>query len=417
MRDKIIISLGKKSGEKHSIIRFVVAVLFVFTLLYQPPMPVSVIYVLTFISIGYLVLSIHLNYAEYIKILLAFLGMFAILLLIILLNGNQLANISHYFWLLACIIPAAIAFSQYVNKTEKSFAYLFHVLLCAAVLQAILAYMCLFSEEIHETFFEYMLRTGLYTESHLEKWGYRIYGYGNSLMYAIPVIQGLIAAWAFLYGVDKSKLIYSILGVLVLVSAIISAKIAFVVFVTTVLLGLIIGFKHYSKKLLRIAVVVLIATGILLYAYSYAQNNHGKLAEWVSLLFQEDGITGYTDYYTNANKWELPDGLAFFFGTGENRPNYDVDMGIVNDVWLGGILYLGFTVGVVLTLAYRIRKNPLFPALWQKIMASSLVIAFFIADIKGTAFHYSAFMAFFILIALFSGNNGHVTKNTGLAAK
>lgn len=404
----------KLSGKgKGSALRFFVAGLVAFVAIYQPPMSVSIIYILAAVSWGYLLLFARVNYSDYFGMFMSFVLMFMVLLLVVSINSTALSNISHFFWMFLCSIPVAISFSAYVEKSAKSFDYLFHVLLFAAALQAVLAYLCLFSEDIQQHFFQRMQQVGLYTQGHIEKWGYRIYGYGMSLMYAIPVVQGLIAAWAVLYGIERNKVGYSVLGVLILMSAVISAKIGFVVFVVALLLGLIIGWRIYARHIFRLVLVTLICIVILMYAYSYTKNHNNKLTEWLGILFSADRINEhYIGYFTNPEKWELPKGIMLLLGTGTTRPVFNVDMGVVNDIWIGGLAYFLFSVGVVLYLAKKIRYNAIFPELWQKTVAISFIATFCIADIKGTAFSYSPFFAFFLLVALFSMKNGYVRRST-----
>ena len=57
-----------------------------------------------------------------------------------------------------------------------------------------------------------------------------------------------------------------------------------------------------------------------------------------------DQYHGYFGYISNNDKYQLPSGFYFIFGLGHrimsNNPyNVNSDIGLINDIWLGGILY------------------------------------------------------------------------------
>lgn len=390
--------------RKSDAIRFILLTLLAFCILYQPPLPISIIYVLTFVSFVYMLLFARKKIGAYLVLVIPFLSMFLYFWVSSIVNKTPISAFSHYFWLFAGIIPACMMFSSLTSNENKNFHYLFRVLFTAALIQALLAFLCLFFESFQTKIFEYMLRTGLYTPAHLEKWGHRIYGYGNSLMYAIPVTQALISAWAVTYGIMHKRIWYSIGGILILFSAIINAKIAIFIFLVAMTVGFLVELRKKPMYFFKLAILTLIFLFLVSFGLDYIAQNNPKLSAWLSLLADNTALSEiYGDYYTDISKWELPSGLQVIFGTGQarNKMGYDVDMGIVNDIWIGGLIYFIFTVGMVWFLTQLIRKKHLLGSTWSKILAYSFFLSFFLADMKGVAFHYSSFMALFVLVALF----------------
>ncbi len=398
---------NKTKPIEKSIVRFVFLVFWAFLMIYQPPMPVSLIHMMTGVSLLYVVLFDRKKIKENLNLWVAFLVMFLFLGFIILISGYPISNASHLFWLFMCILPSAAVFSSVAEKGEKSLDYLFHILLVASLIQATIAFMCLLYSPIQEIIFEYMVKNNLYTADHLEIWGYRIYGYGTSLMYAIPIVQGVIAAWSTIYSITNGKIRYFVFGVLILYSSVINAKIALPVFLVVLLLFFLFNLKTVGKRAIKIALIIVIFVYASSFVIDYLQQINPELYEWISIVFDTEQIREfYIEYYTMLQRWELPRGLDILFGTGAPRTSYgvDVDMGIVNDIWLGGLLYFAFTLAVVAYLAKRVSKNSYIPEIWRKFMPITFVAVFLLSDIKGSVFSYSAVMAFFMIIALYGSS-------------
>lgn len=387
---------------------FLFATLWSFLVLYQPPLPISIIYLLTGASFIYLALFAKKKINHYVVLLLPFMFIFCLLLLVNTLNGNNMSSISHIFWLWVCIIPAGLVFSSIADKSSE---FLLKVLITAASLQASIALACLLLPSFQENIYMMMLRNGLYSSQHIATWGYRIYGYGNSLMYSIPITQGVISAWTIIRGIVDRKPSYIILSILILFTATLNAKIAMVVFSAVCIIGLFFERKNISRRIFMIIAVIAVFAFLLNIGLEYLAETNAKLFDWLNILRDKDMMQEfYFGYYTDATKWKLPEGLSVIWGTGEPRPNTDVDMGFVNDAWIGGIIYTLFTVSTVLYATHTILRNAVFNATWAKVISYSLLVTYVIANIKGTAFSYSSFMALFVMVSLF----GYGEKNSNI---
>lgn len=404
----IRLSIQPRKYSKAGNVKFLLSTLWAFLVLYQPPLPVSIIYLLTGASFAYLALFARKKINHYVVLLLPFTFMFCMLLAVNTFNGNSISSISHLFWLWVCIIPAGLVFS---SISEKSFDYIVKVLITAASLQGAIAYACLLSPTFQTFIFKIMQQNGLYSSEHIAKWGYRIYGYGNSLMYSIPVSQAVIAAMAMVYGILRKKTYYSFLSLLIIFVSMINAKTSVFVFLGVLIICAYFKRRDLSRRSFRILIILICFVVLLNIGMDFLSQSHAKLFKWLGLIRDYSSIQdNYMNYYTDATKWILPEGLSIVWGTGEPRPNADVDMGFVNDVWIGGILYTLFTLFTVVYAAYLIRKKPFFDKAWAKGLSCSFLVTYLIANTKGSAFSYSSFMALFVMVALFGYRDYCVRK-------
>ncbi len=394
-------------SELKSILRYLIAVVWVFFVVYQPPLPVSVIYLLTGVSFVYIGSSLLIEpkiNKSFLKYMWVFGFLIIYLFIVTLLNKHEISNVSHVFWLMMCIFPTGYAISRFARKENKSFDYLYKIILSAALLQAFIAALAFFVPDIQTFLFKLLVQNNLYDEAHLIKWGFRIYGYGASLMYAIPIVQAVISGWSFIYGMRNGKPQYYLVSVFLLFTAVINAKVSAVVFVLIFLIGFV-GVKKFTyKKLLSVAIIVVILYIGITVARDYLMSSNSRLLEWLGLLFDSSDINEmYLSYYADNTRWTLPDGLGFLFGIGATTDDYgiDADMGFINDVWLGGLVYLAVICYIIVRLVREIKKSSVYERDWKYYMIFSLVGTFIIADIKGLAFSYSSFMAFFVLVAMF----------------
>lgn len=404
------VDFAKKSEIKvgRSVTRFLVAVLWAFFLVFQPPFRGLTIYGLTGIAILYLLIHIFSTgkiSLDLLYPLLMFGFAFVYLGIVTLFNGKPISEISNYFWILACILPSTYSFGCFLSKEERSFDYLFHILLVASLIQTSIALVALFSSNFHEDLFDLMIENGLYSRKHIDLWGYRIYGYGTSLMYSIPLSQGIIAGLSIIYGIEKFRVRYFFAGFLIFISAIINAKVSAVAFFVVILAGILCAKKDSLKKSFFILLSFGFGAGILYFVLSYLEKTQTKLVDWISILLDSARMGEYyTEYYGDYDKWTLPEGAQFLFGTGARISYYgrDVDMGMVNDIWVGGILFFIFTVVMAIYLAKYIAKSKYYSKTWRRILPVSFVAVFFIANVKGNVFSYSSFMALYFIIAMYS---------------
>ena len=168
----------------------------------------------------------------------------------------------------------------------------------------------------------------------------------------MPVINSLIGAEAVYYAL-KNKIIYLLMAGIILFSAIINARISIVPIAICFIYMIIIlnknrlTVKNICKTLVGVLAVVF---GISLFGSAISRN--AIMEDWltrgfndiVAILMRNDNGSGYYTYYTSNTMWQLPpNALSVIFGTGNRviRGNafYSSDIGYINDIWWGGIIY------------------------------------------------------------------------------
>lgn len=196
-----------------------------------------------------------------------------------------------------------------------------------------------------------MIRNG-YPDVYLSFAKYRLYGLSYSMLYGMPVINSLIGAYAVYYAL-KNKIIYLLMAGIILFSAIINARISIVPIAICFIYMIIIlnknrlTVKNICKTLVGVLAVVF---GISLFGSAISRN--AIMEDWltrgfndiVAILMRNDNGSGYYTYYTSNTMWQLPpNALSVIFGTGNRviRGNafYSSDIGYINDIWWGGIIY------------------------------------------------------------------------------
>jgi hypothetical protein len=235
---------------------------------------------------------------------------------------------------------------------------------------------------------------------------YRLNGISQGLMFAMPVVQGFMAVIAFLLYI-KRNVIYVLYIPFLLFSAMINARTGLLVFFVGVLIIFILNFKWskykmFFKIILFILILVTLASPLMIFISS--QSNY--VADWIiesvneTILFLQGDNTGYYD--AAGSMFFLPEINELFVGTGQTflekkYINSGSDIGYVNDLFLGGIIFviLYYSSFITLLISGRIRGN------WMhQTIIFLMVITMFMVNIKGFAFHQNDFVNLFILISV-----------------
>ena len=390
---------NKKHGLK-DLVALLPAVFFIFFVVYQPPLPISIVYLISGFSFIWI-----FSFSSFGKDVLRLLTIFAILLLFLLVsaiaNNTSISNISSPFWIAFAIIPAAVVFSDISKKYNHN--TVFHIILAASLIQSFLAIISFFNIGFNRFLYDLMIKNGLYSQEHLETFSYRIYGYGTSLMYSIPIVQGMISAWCIIKGTLERKYLYYPISLIVLFSGIINAKITIIVFVVVLLSSLLFCKQLGWKKIVLVILVISLFAAIFSFFLSFLKTNNTMLFNWFSILFNKDLLNEwYFSYYTDTSRLVLPQNWKLVLGAGGYARYFGTytDIGFINDMWLGGIVYSIFVAVIIVFLLLKILKSKKIHKPWNSILSISFLLVYIVANIKGIAFNYSAFMALFAIVAL-----------------
>lgn len=397
---------------------FIVVSLFCF--LYYPPVSIgNTIHIIGIISIIYVALkrqrcftNVELRYVLFYVVLFLYL-----LVSIVLINNSSLSDCTTPIMFVVDFLPFSIFLTDYFKKHHLVFDDLVAVLLFVALLQGITAMASFISPEIHMYFINTIVRNGG-LELYYSLSAYRMYGLSTGLNFITPCLQGFFAVVALLYALNHSK-IYILSAVILLFSSIINARASMMVMAAGfVLLILMSGLKRKQKfwVLTGSASVVGIATLVLL---PYIRENINQTFLFIvagfnqltDFLLSGKRDTGYFAYITSAQHYRLPDDfLNVLFGKGsfvmsQNSFGYQSDVGFINDIWFGGVVYIAiYYTGIfirLLLLRKSKEKNISFMALF-------LIVCFLMLNFKGMVFSLNGFMSLTLILYLFSVKMGYV---------
>ncbi len=228
----------------------------------------------------------------------------------------------------------------------------------------------------------------------------RIYGISSDYTYATPIYHAFIAGIAFykyLVNNGKNNLLKC---VIISISILLNGRTGLIILLFLVAYYLI-TYCFKNKKFFKlikgisICIVVIFASILLLKSFLPSTYNfiHLMAVDTINLV-QNDEYDGNYGILKNSMHFPKGDGLIFgegfrvFGSEGISRGYIPSDIGYINDIHMGGIIYCIFLYGAFIYLIGRLlKKSPI------KI---PLYITLFIANFKGEAFH-SSILAFLVI--------------------
>ena len=221
---------------------------------------------------------------------------------------------------------------------------------------------------------------------------FRSYGLASGLTGPYGIIQGILASMCLLR-YDKKHWYYLVFFLTLTVSAAVNARTGLISILITLLylvLGALKGFKVKN--------IIIIATSLAVFVVfaNFLSRRYSEVFEWVSEAFfaTADFITGNSDsdtaYFNVLDAYlQWPStSTGVFFGEGRSLFGLDFgegsDIGYVNQVFLGGILF----AGGLLTIQYVFYKD-LWKRSGKKFLPILLFLTALIINFKGVVFYNS----------------------------
>lgn len=287
---------------------------------------------------------------------------------IVKINQESLSNMAGLVYWVIIIIPICLHITIMLNKNNYSIYDLLNLLLSVGLIQGLLAIITFISPSLKQILTLNLLQQGAISQdAYLYSYDRRFYGYANGLTFGMPVVQAFLSGIALYLSIYKGKK-YIIYTVICFFSAAINARVSMVVI--GVCIGVLIFFTPKKKRsvYLRYLVgggmaVIFAFLGIILISY-YAPHTF----EWIRsgileiLEFLHGDINdGYFSYITDIGHLQLPKGIKLIVGSGArtlggNRYGISSDIGYINDIWLGGILYCIVIYSLMLYYLIKINK-------------------------------------------------------------
>lgn len=394
--------------------------MYVFIILYMPPLlPFSSLHIFAIIAWFHILTHIG-TYKAFFNVNTLKKNVFYMTLImlylffVMALNGREISNIvGELYSRLGAIafemIPAAC---YVVYKASKRRVEIIDLIIFAATIQGVISVITFLVPSIQNFIVSIMVSNG-YSDVYLNFTSYRLYGVSYSMLFGMPIVNSIIGVIALYRSLSKGWK-YLVYAILIAFSAIINARISFVVLIISFLYMLyevvrIRGAKN-AKKVFRFLLYTSFIFVVGTWIFNYMSESYERIViGWISglqnisaLIFNEDNASRYYSYYRGNATWQLPDGiLSKFFGTGQRvirgNSTYKSDIGYINDIWLGGFFY---TILIYLSVI----RETLHLNSWFKKMNGfrfagiNFLLILIVVNIKGSIVGINEVMALFSII-------------------
>jgi len=410
---RMVIKVGNvRLGKSVSIF----AAFLMFCVIYHPPiLGINVLYLITPIIWLYILVHFRSILAPFDRYNVRKMIIWILLLvvyqsLISIFNGYSIiaASVGMIWWLLA-IIPSSLVINHYICTKGFGEETFNHSLLFAALLQVLFALLAYMFPSIRDFFMRNVDYSGI---SYM--FVYRMYGFARYLTGFTAFAQGTIAAYFFWLGINKNRKYFWAVP-FILFSAVINARTSLVIFIGAVLVMFFTSKIRLRNKLIFegiILVTIIVGQYILDYLRTTNTNQTvGFVIEFFDVVgaFFRGDTTGYFIYATNTTKYTLPTGIHFIFGIGKNiftrssDISFTSDIGFVNDIWVGGIvfdvLFYSFWVWLCLLINRKLKEENVNNS--SLALAGIIAVALLASNFKGIVNTDNDLVSFFFIVATY----------------
>lgn len=396
-------------------------VLFIFYLLFSPPIRgIHSLYLVSLFSWIYIII----NYKQFCRTV-SFFSLFSIYLVLILLfvwafllvalNDGSRSVVIHYIYWVIAVFPACLCVNTHVKKNNMDLVYLLRLVLIAAFIQSLISIIAFLNNDIKLRLISLLESDNtLVMSSYTNEIYYRLFGFSAGLTFDMPCTMALIACIGVYLAINYN-IRYLLFVPSIIFSAIINARTSAVVFGIGIVMLILMKGNFSFRSVLRIGItVVIVFLGVGIggrflsqvspLTYNWFQSGMNQILGF----FNKQTDSGYFGYMLDADRWILPQGISLLFGTGSrimggSRYGVFSDVGYINDIWFGGLLYCIFLYGIValcLLFSFIFSHNHEHTKLIQFITAIYM-ISFPILNIKTYIISFGTFTTLLILVELF----------------
>lgn len=211
---------------------------------------------------------------------------------------------------------------------------------------------------------------------------FRMYGIGSSYTFMLPLIQSFIAIISLKKFLISYKFQYVFISVILLISSILNNRTGFYIYLVAAALLII---RYTSKKVNLKQILIFISSFALLIFFLISLSSlYPARFEWLTQGFVEvsNVFTGRQSGGTLSalqSHWEFPKGINFVIGYGRRvfgqigitNFGFNSDIGFVNDMFKGGLIYVLLTYLAHFLFCFKNSQNQFF----VKVLFISLMIA------------------------------------------
>ena len=347
------------------------------------------------------------------------------------LNGNPVSEFGYFVYWMAGDIPFALACWICLRKKGLGFAELLDHLTAAGLVMAATSLAAFLIPAVKEFFIEKMIAYGIPYVIKLSC--YRYFGLAANLSSTAAYVQIALACIALYRGI-RVKPLWLIAFPVLAFSA--NLNVRTTVYLMLAGMAAVLAGLLFTKDLKLIGKFFLAAVPALAIAYfglELIRMVNPMTYEWLARGIEEVSsfVSGdevpYADAYFTELAWMLapehfPKGLKLVFGAGteimgtlvEDKYGVSSDVGFMNDLWRGGILYLVTMTALYLRALWQMARSKTVRKETGIFFAALCLFFFGITNIKGHFFIHSDLTAvIWMLIAALVLNRAGTGKENG----
>ena len=322
------------------------------------------------------------------------------------LNGNPVSGFGYFVYWMAGDIPFALACWICLRKKGLGFAELLDHLTAAGLVMAATSVAAFLIPAVKEFFIEKMIAYGIPYVIKLSC--YRYFGLAANLSSTAAYVQIALACVALYRGI-RGKSLWLIAFPVLAFSANLNVRTTVYLMLAgmaAVLAGLL--FTKDLKLIGRFFLAAVPALAIAYFGLELIRPVNPMTYEWLArgieevTTFVSGEETPYADAYFTELAWMLapehfPRGLKLVFGAGteimgtlvEDKYGVSSDVGFMNDLWRGGILYLATMIALYLRTLWQMARSRTVRRGTGVFLAVLCLFFFEITNIKGHFFIHS----------------------------
>lgn len=389
-----------------------------FSIMYRPPvLPFNTMHLVGLLSILYLLANSGLagRVVSKNKRLLSWMaGVTIYLLLLMFIFSEKWTILTDQIFFLVDVIPFGAAISVYINKKniyQYATTFVVKTILFAAFIQSILIIASIISPAIKEIFLSRIIAYG-YDEKAM-RWisSYRLFGFSDGLTFDTPMIHAMLSVFCVgLAQISKRKLWYYGSAILFFITAIVNARTPIIILAIGLISTLVFppNKKTTGGRMRMVFTLGILAIIGVMLLPPLIQAISPTTYDWIvdGMGMMDTMMTGKEEqYWTDASKYKLPEGLhGLIIGAGHKIAGmgdvygYSTDIGYINDIWKGGIIYVLLNDLGFLLIGKRLynSNNYVFAFYGIIFIAMSLIV-----NVKGTVYDMNSvtnIMLIFLII-------------------
>ena len=387
-----------------------------FCLLFQPPIfSFNVMHLIGVLSIIILAIkNINTNDLLFVKrTFFSFLFLFIYLFIFVFALNNESFSSALFpvFYLIDVLPFSVVIVKKYQRNKTLTYFNLFEIIIFCGLIQAACSITAFLIPAVQEFFIDRLVAYG-YSTNFSRFSSYRLFGFSTGLTFIMPVIQSVIAVLSIFCSNIKHKRRYILYSLFLLLSAIINARVSIVVFGIGIIFFILFAKTKISKKLFTCAFLAILGLTFVFVVLPFVEKVSPSTYQWfisgteeIQSFASRDISGGYFAYVFNPDRYVLPNGSkGLLFGTGHNiMGGYELygvysDIGFINDIWLGGIIYVLFLYLFITFMALKLFKYSKEPLI--KFFSLFMIGCYIVLNFKGIIFSMNGLTNLLVIVYL-----------------